>query len=128
ELLEARERTVFEMLSVFATSRLQALESVAASVLEGGLDLDALASLIDKSLVRSVDADGTQRFAMLKTIQEYAAERLAQSPERERAVQHAHAVHVSAHAHELAGELRGDSREAALGQLDGVIGNLRTAW
>ena len=68
ELLAERERDLFARLSVFAGGfSLETAEAVC------GADLDALASLIDKSLVRR---DG-ERFTMLQTIREYAVERLA---------------------------------------------------
>jgi predicted ATPase/class 3 adenylate cyclase len=68
ELLDERERDLFARLSVFVGGfSLEAAEAVCAA------DLDALASLIDKSLIRR---DG-ERFTMLQTVREYAVERLA---------------------------------------------------
>ena len=51
-----------------------------------GLDgLDALASLVDKSLIRQLpDAAGQPRFGMLETIREYAVERLIGERRRQR--------------------------------------------
>jgi predicted ATPase len=67
ELLTPGEQLLFECLSVFSGGwSLDAAEKVCDA------DLDTLASLLDKSLIRR-DAD---RFSMLGTIQEYAAERL----------------------------------------------------
>jgi non-specific serine/threonine protein kinase len=45
--------------------------------------LDLLASLIDKSLVRSTGKDSRARFAMLETIREFGQERLRESGEAE---------------------------------------------
>lgn len=74
ELLDDRERDLFARLSVFAGGfSLEVAEAVCAA------DLDALASLIDKSLVRR---DG-ERFGMLQTIREYALERLASDGEED---------------------------------------------
>ena len=70
ELLEAGERALFARLGVFVGGfTLEDAKEVA------GADLDELASLVDKSLVRR---DG-ERFTMLETIREYALDRLAVS-------------------------------------------------
>lgn len=69
-LLDDREQWLFARLAVFAGGcTLEAAESVCDS------DLDALQSLVDKSLVRHNE----DRFWMLETIGEFARERLAAS-------------------------------------------------
>jgi tetratricopeptide (TPR) repeat protein len=45
--------------------------------------LDAVGSLVDKSLLRQFEFDGEPRFQMLMTIREYALERLVESEEHE---------------------------------------------
>jgi predicted ATPase len=70
ELCSAGEQRLFTGLAVFSGGwTLDAAESVCDA------DLDTLASLLDKSLVRR-DGD---RFSMLETIREFAAERLEES-------------------------------------------------
>jgi predicted ATPase/class 3 adenylate cyclase len=70
ELLRAEEQRSFACLSMFAGGcTLEAAEEVADA------DLDTLASLVDKSLLRR---DG-ERYVMLETIREYARERLEHS-------------------------------------------------
>jgi predicted ATPase len=72
ELLTPDEQRLFARLSVFRGGcTLEAAERVT------GADLDTLASLVDKSLLRHLD----ERFVMLETIREYASERLTASGE-----------------------------------------------
>jgi predicted ATPase/class 3 adenylate cyclase len=75
DLLGEEERLLFERLSVFGGgSTLEAAEEICEA------DIDTLQSLIDKSLLRRQG----ERFWMLETIREYAAERL--EPEKEAVV------------------------------------------
>ncbi len=128
ELLDQTEREAFELLSVFSTTDLRSLEAVATEVL-GQMDtLDTLGSLVDKSLVRRVDTGLTQRFSMLLMIKEFAESKLADSPEREEAVRHAHAVYFSGLVGRTGDRLHGSERQAALTELEPELGNLRTAW
>ena len=93
ELLEPNEREIFELLSVFSPSELTSIETVLDDVIAGGFDLDALASLVDKSLIRRSDSGTRHRFSMLLMIKEFAAERLSESPTQEESVRNAHAEH-----------------------------------
>ncbi len=128
ELLDQTEREVFELLSVFSTTDLRSLEAVATKVL-GQMDtLDTLGSLVDKSLVRSVDTGLTQRFSMLLMIKEFAESKLADSPDREEAVRSAHAAYFSGLVGRSGDRLHGSERQAALTELEPELGNLRTAW
>jgi predicted ATPase len=72
DLLTGEEQRLFARLSVFEGGcTLDAAEEVAEA------DLDLLQSLVEKSLVRFTN----ERYWMLETIREYAAERLDASPE-----------------------------------------------
>jgi predicted ATPase/class 3 adenylate cyclase len=74
ELLDETEQRLFLGLALFVGGfTLEAAEQVC------GADLDALTSLVEKSLVRQSD----DRFRMLETIREFALERLEESGERE---------------------------------------------
>jgi predicted ATPase len=74
ELLSKEEKALFARLAVFAGGcMLEAAEEVAKA------DLDLLQSLVEKSLVRHAG----DRFWMLETIREFAAERLLEGEERE---------------------------------------------
>jgi predicted ATPase/class 3 adenylate cyclase len=74
ELLTQRERAVFARLAIFLGGwTAEAAERVC------GTDLDVLASLVEKNLVRYRD----DRYAMLETIREFADEELTRIGERE---------------------------------------------
>ncbi len=76
DLLDGPDRDLFGSFSVFAAA--VDLDSVEAVCGQPSVDvLDALSSLVDKSLIRRRDtATGETRYQMLETIREYAAERL----------------------------------------------------
>ncbi|HEX2497141.1 MAG TPA: tetratricopeptide repeat protein, partial [Gaiellaceae bacterium] len=73
ELLTEDEQRAFRSLAAFAGSF-----DLDAALPVGGVDLDVLQSLTDKSLVRRW---GSGRFGMLETIHEFAAERLSEAGE-----------------------------------------------
>jgi tetratricopeptide (TPR) repeat protein len=84
DLLSASEQKLFRRLSVFVGGcTLEGAEAVCDT--KGDLDfdlLDAMASMVDKSLAQQVEqAKGESRFAMLETIREYALEKLEASAE-----------------------------------------------
>ena len=128
ELLDQNEREVFELLSVFSGTDLEAVEAVASDVLGPVGAVDILGSLIDKSLVRTLDGGATRRFSMLLMIREFAWSKLAESPDREEAARHAHALYFSAMVDRMGDRLRSSERRGALEELEAELGNLRTAW
>lgn len=133
DLLDAHERRLFELLAVFSGAEITAVEAVATDAAgDDGDDLDVLdglAGLVDKSLLRRVDDPGGEpRVAMLETIREFAADRLARRPDVEARICAAHAAHYAEMAHRLRADLTGNEREAALAALAADVGNLRTAW
>ena len=79
DLLTEDEQRLFARLAVFRGGcTLDAAEAVC------GADLDTLASLLDKSLVRRrTDADGEERFWMLETIREFSTELLRSTGEED---------------------------------------------
>jgi predicted ATPase/class 3 adenylate cyclase len=117
DLLNQDEQTLFRRLAIFRGGcTLKAAESVCEA------DLDTLASLVEKSLVRVREGE---RFWMLETIREYAAEKLDQSGEEEELRQR-HAEHFLALAEEAEPHLEGDPKEW-LDRLDPEHDNLRAA-
>jgi predicted ATPase len=116
DLLTPNEQRLFARLAVFRGGwDLDAAEAVA------GADLDTLEALVDKSLVRVRD----DRFTMLETIREYAAERLAASGDRAN-LERRHADHFAALAAAAEPHLKGTPR-IWLDRLDAEHDNLRAA-
>ena len=94
-LLNEAEQKLFRRLSVFVGGcTLEGVEAVCDTRADLGLDiLDGMASMMDKSLLRQVNAaDEEQRFVMLSTIREYALEKLRSSPD-EAETRRAHAAY-----------------------------------
>src|SRR5437870_7361552 len=116
QLLDAEERRLFARLAVFRGGcTLEAAEQVADA------DLDVLQALGDKSVLRHSD----ERFWMLETIREYAAEQLEESGEAEN-VGRVFAEHYVALAEEAYPNLRGDPKQW-LDRLEAEHDNLRAA-
>jgi predicted ATPase/class 3 adenylate cyclase len=94
DLCTDQERTLFRRLAVFAGgATLHGVEEVCDG------DLDVIEALVDKSLVRR---EG-ERFTMLETIREYAAERLAESGEEDE-LRRRHAMYFLAVAERIEAE------------------------
>lgn len=127
DLLAAEEQRLFACLATFSGGwKLEAAEAVCGPGLRVEV-LDALATLVDHSLVRSDErAESDTRFGMLETIQEFAAERLALSGE-EAEVQRRHAEHFQDLAEESELHLTREDRLVWLARLEGETDNLRTA-
>jgi predicted ATPase/class 3 adenylate cyclase len=117
ELLGPEEQSLFARLAVFSGGcTFEAAEKIAEA------DLDTLQSLVHKSLVRHTQ----ERFWMLETIREYAAERLDQSSKAEE-LGRRHARHFLALAEEAEPHLPADRREW-FDRLDREHDNLRAAF
>jgi tetratricopeptide (TPR) repeat protein len=129
ELLNADECRVFELLSLFPTTTIEAVEEVARRLPQlAGVDVvDRLGSLVDKSLVRSLPQQHGQRLSMLGTIREYAAERLAAGSLAADA-RAAHAAFFVEHAEATRGAADREGRLAAVDELAADLGNLQAAW
>ena len=125
-LLDDAEKTLFRRLAVFVGGcTLDAVETVCWS--DGGDlsdALDLLASLVDKSLLRSQDEGDVPCFVMLETIREYAREQMIASGEWENLVLE-HARYFVALAERLSGALQGPDQAASLAELEREHDNLR---
>jgi len=129
-LLAPGEQTLFRRLAVFVSGfTLEAAEGVARAAGDPGVDTqEGVAALVDKSLLRSIDASPELRFRMLETVREFGLERLAASGEVEHQVTHdAHAFHFLALAEELDPMLRGPGQGAWFARLEAEHPNLRAA-
>jgi predicted ATPase/class 3 adenylate cyclase len=129
-LLDDAERATFRLFSVFASARIDAVEAVAARLdtADGADVLPQLVSLVDKSLIRSLDEGGHRRLEMLRTIRDYAAERLDELPAERAAARRAHAEHFAEVAMQQREHLTGRERARVLAELESDLGNLRAAW
>jgi predicted ATPase/DNA-binding CsgD family transcriptional regulator len=124
DLLGEPERRLFRRLGVFAGGF--TLEAATAVAGDDDDVLPTLAALVEQSLVRAIEGAGETRFAMLETIREYAAERLAERDDRE-AVQEAHATYFLSLAETAEPRLRGPQVFAWLDRLEQEHPNLREA-
>jgi predicted ATPase/class 3 adenylate cyclase len=123
-LLDEGEQVLFARLSVFSDGcALEAVEAICDPVGDLFIDvLEGLSSLLDKSLLRQEErAEEEPRFVMLKTIREYARERLEVSGEAEE-IRRMHAEYFLALA-----EQQGPEETAWLERLDLEHDNMRAA-
>jgi predicted ATPase/class 3 adenylate cyclase len=120
DLLSEEERTLFARLSVFAGGC-----SYAATEQVAGADPELLQSLLDKSLLRKLGSELEQRYWMLETIREYAAEQLEAFGEADE-ISRRHAAHYLALAEEALPSLRGNPKEW-LDRLQAEHDNFRAA-
>ena len=122
-LLDEPDRRVFAWLGIFAGGC--TLETAEAVVGDGVDVLGAVASLVDKSLVRR-ESGREPRFGMLEVVREYALERLAESGEGEQAARK-HLEHYLALAEEAVEHLAGADQAAWLKRLEAEHDNIRRA-
>jgi predicted ATPase/DNA-binding SARP family transcriptional activator len=121
DLLTEEQQAQLRGLSVFAGGwTVGAAESVC------GATLDDLAALTEMSLVRDVSSDADQRFSMLRTIREFAHDRLTEVGE-EGAVTRRHADCMMRLAKQADLHLRGPSEAEWLGRLELEHDNMRAA-
>lgn len=121
ELLDDAEKVLFSRASVFRGG--WTLEALDAVYEEPSLEL--LSSLVRKSLVVPDDADGDARFSMLRTLREYADEKLERRGDVE-LTRERHAEFYLALVEDLGGRLpAADEHAASIARLDREDENVR---
>lgn len=128
-LLDDDGRRVFRRMSVFnGDATLEAVQQVTAWDIDGGIGVvDVVESLVDVGLVRATTVKrGEGRLSMLKTVGDYARERLAESGEQA-VVEKRHAEHYLAMVEEAAPYLWLPERDPWMDYLGADVDNLRTA-
>ncbi|MFD4293536.1 BTAD domain-containing putative transcriptional regulator [Rhodococcus sp. NPDC058532] len=127
-LLTAAERTLFHRLAVFADGC--TLESAEVVCSDAGIDasdvLDLISGLVDRSLVSVAETPDGPRYRLLESIRVYAADRLAESGERD-ATLGRHCLHFTELAETARPHLHRESQPAWLARLDAEGANLRGA-
>ncbi|MGW4771861.1 protein kinase domain-containing protein [Nocardia sp. NPDC004278] len=82
DLCTTVEQQLWHQLSVFSGGfELDAAEQVCSTILTEAELLDALSALVDKSILIREETDGTIRFRMLETVQEYGRQKAENSGE-----------------------------------------------
>ena len=129
-LLDDPGRCLFARLSTFVGGfALEAAEAVCGPSTEGRPDLDVfggLSELVDQSLVRRMEDHSHDRFRMLETIREFAAERLSENGEGPE-MRRRHAAYFTELAERAEPYLVGEDRARWLDVLEHEHDNLRAA-
>ena len=121
DLLTEEQQALLRGLSVFAGGwTVEAADAVC------GATLDDLTALAEMSLVRDASAGADQRFSMLRTIREFAHDRLAEAGEEDAAARR-HADCMLAFARQADRHLRGPSEAEWLARLELEHDNMRAA-
>jgi predicted ATPase len=119
-LLAQREQNVFAGLSVFRGGFTQeAAQHVT------GASLRDLLVLVNRSLLYRTPAG---RYEIHELLRQYAAERLAQSPDAVERARDRHAAFYAAALEQWATDLKGARQQAALAEIEADIENARASW
>lgn len=128
-LLEEGEQQLFRQLAIFIGGcTLEAIEAVHRAIAgKPGSVLDRVASLIDRSLLLSIEHEGeAPRLLMLQTIREYGLELLSATQEKA-SVHQAHAHYYLSLAEQATPEYGGPRQALWLDRLEREHDNLRAA-
>ena len=127
--LDAQEQRLFRQLSVFVGGcTVRAVEALCTTLGDRtAMILDAVASLIDKSLLQQTEQEGEEPYLlMLETIREYGLECLAASGEMQ-ATRQAHAAYYLRLSEEAEQQLLGAEQVLWLERLEREQDNVRAA-
>ena len=129
ESLNSRDRVVFDRLAVFAGGYdLPAAQVVCATGDVESIEvIDAIGSLVDKSLVQADPSEDSVRYRLLETIRQYAGERLGEDLEDLDSASARHAEVFLALAEVAVTNLSGPQQTQWLARLETEHDNLRAA-
>ena len=120
QMLAADEQAILQRLSIFRGGfRHQAAEQIA------GASLMHLMGLVEKSLVK---VWGNGRYLIHNLLRQFAAEKLAENPDKQTATQHKHSDYFITLLQEQEPLLKGKQQKTALEAIRLEIGNVRKAW
>ncbi len=120
QLLTAHEQEIFQRLSVFRGG----FSPAAAQAVANASLLD-LATFVDKSLLQ---AGSTGRYHIHELLRQYAAERLAEAPERVAETYEAHCTYYANFLQQHADALRGGQQRQAAATIAAEHDNVWAAW
>lgn len=120
QLLDEHKRSIFSKLSVFAGG----FRSDAATYV-AGMTAEALASLVDKSLL-TLETSG--RYKMHELIRQFAEEKLNEVPDQRGDVLDRHCDYYAEFLHLRGGEFRTQQSDHAVSEIEEEIDNVRVAW
>jgi predicted ATPase/DNA-binding CsgD family transcriptional regulator/Tfp pilus assembly protein PilF len=133
DLLDPDEQAVFRRLAIFSSAwTLADAVRVVPATGDGPSDelevLDLISSLVDKSLIKQVDADAeAPRFSMLQVLREFGLEQLAASGERE-SLDERHALYMVEIAEAAGPEMIGPNQVAWLDRLATIHPDMQIAF
>lgn len=128
DLLSTDAQALFTRLGVFAGDfSLEAVEAIETDASRAADLLQTLLELVDASLLREHDVDGSPIFSMLVPVREIAAARFENETDAS-AVRRAHAEYYVRLAAEVEPLLRGPTQPAAVRRLEAERDSLRSAY
>lgn len=122
QLLDASTKTAVSHLSLFRSSFTR---EAALAVAEANLAI--LIRLLDQSWIRRVKDETTNRFTMLTVMRQYAAEKLADDPTAETAVQRRFINFMADWMADRLDQLTGGEQQQALSEINSEIEHVRQA-